>query len=168
MIKYPPSAKVALRLEREAIQQIADQRQVAYDAMETAYGKARTSVAHLYHHAHEPVHKSDEGLIQQSRDLLARVDKLLVDTKDTYGTKQWRESVSAQAAKVRALLDKDPVYRTVDPKDIETFLAVVEAARELYEAKGYDFTGFINPQLYALAGMIAENFSAYEKTLAHG
>jgi hypothetical protein len=160
----PPTPKVAIRLEREAIEAVATESRDSFDRVEDIYQKSRSTLAHLRHQAKEPTHFPD--LRTKVQELVAKSDEFLAEAERTgYGTAAWRAEIDRLAKKISLSLEDARVETLVIPAEIEMFLKVVDTARDRYEAHGYDFSDFIDRQIYVLAGMVVANFPAYHNTL---
>lgn len=163
-ILRPPAQRVAMRLEREAIEIVAQEFGESFDRVEDIYRKSRSSIAHLRHHAHEPtnlplLHKQVQELVAKAEEFLSQANA------SSYGTRAWRNELARATQNLKSGSEIAYVDNAIIPAEIDTFLRVVDAARKLYEADSYDFSGFIDKQIYVLAGMVLANFPAYTKTL---
>jgi hypothetical protein len=161
---WPPSPKVAMRLERQAIERVAEEVREPYDRVEEIYGNSRSTIAHLRHHASGPTHFPD--INKKVKKLLEMSDKFLAAAeKERYGTAKWRADLASAARRIEVASEEVRIDTLVIPAEIETFLKVADAARKLYEEQNYDFSGFIDQQIYVLAGMVVANFDDYQKIL---
>ena len=161
---WAPSPKVAMRLERQAIERVAAESRDSFDRVEDIYGRSRSSIAHLRHHADEPTRFPN--IRAKVKELVDITDKFLAAAqKEHYGTARWRADLARATQKLKSGTEAARVDTLIVPAEIEMFLKVVDAARELYEKEGCDFSGFIDQQIYVLAGMVVANFPAYQKTL---
>lgn len=160
----PPARKVAIRLEREAIEVVATESRESFDRVEDIYRKSRSALAHLRHHAKEPTHFP--VIRTKVQELVAKSDEFLAEAERTdYGTAAWRAEIDRLAKKISLSLEDARVDTLIVPAEIEMFLKVVDTARDQYEMQNYDFSDFIDRQIYVLAGMVVANFPAYHKTL---
>lgn len=161
---WPPSPKVSMRLERQAIERVAVEVNEPYDRVEEIYGNSRSTIAHLRHHAHGPTRFPE--IREKVKELVEMTDKFLAAAeKERYGTAKWRADLAAAAKRLKIRTEEARIDTLVIPAEIEMFLKVADAARKLYEEQNYDFSGFVDQQIYVLAGMVVANFDAYQKTL---
>ncbi len=158
-----PTAKMSIRLLRQAIEQVTKAKGSDYLSLELNYSNTRSAIAHLMAHDRYQVSWVKDRvleLVQMTRELLSKPGVEKLSKK-----KDWVEQLGSTTDKLERFALKNMAEDSISRHDIETFLCVVEADQDLHKKEGLDPSDIIPVPHFVLAQMIVTNFKAYDKTL---
>lgn len=155
-----PSAKVSARLERTAISAYALESGQEYLDAEVAFTLTRSALVHLVHNEWPPgIERKVAEVVEVSRKFLNAEGAQEAFPKLDF------KKLGAITDTLEAMAKKIVANQRTSKEQVGSFITVVHRIRSLHLEEGYDPSGIVAPNVYAIAQMIVENFSAYDLTL---